>query len=149
ECILDRWPVAAGEMLMGEVVTERRLHSVSSAAQEAGMGIDAVERFLIEAGAVPDQDDRPPSRRVFEARPYAELLAEIPTLVGPTAMRKAMGATKGGLAALEEEGLLIPRTRVAKVKNPWRISDGLAFVSDLAVEATPVAEDDREWESLL
>lgn len=36
----------------------------------------------------------------------------------PRAMCEAMGATKTELAALEEEGLLIPRTRVAKVKNP-------------------------------
>jgi hypothetical protein len=64
-------------------------------------------------------------------------------------MREAMGATKTELAALEEEGLLIPRTRVAKVKNPWRIPDGLAFVAELADGATPVAEDDRAWETLL
>jgi len=148
DCILDHWPIAPGETQIGEVVVERRLHSVATAAQEAGVG-EVIEQFLIEAGAVPDQDNRPSSRQVFEARPYAELLAEIPTLVGPRAMREAMGATKTELAALEEEGLLIPRTRVAKVKNPWRISDGLAFVADLAAGATPVAADDRAWETLL
>jgi hypothetical protein len=149
DCILDHWPFAPGETLIGEVVPERRLHSVATAAQEAGVGVEVIEQFLIEAGAIPDEDDRPPSRRVFEARPYSELLAEIPTLVGPKEMREAMGATKTELAALEEEGLLTPRTRVAKVKNPWRISDGLALVADLAAGATPVAEDDREWETLI
>ena len=64
-------------------------------------------------------------------------------------MREAMGATKAELAALEEERLLIPRTRVAKVKNPWRISDGLSFVGKLAANATPVAENDLAWETLL
>lgn len=113
------------------------------------MGVEVIEQFLREAGAVPEGDDRPSSRKVFEARPHAELLAEIPTLVGPRAMRETMGATKAELAALEEERLLIPRTRVAKVKNPWRISDGLSFVGDLAANATPVAEDDHAWETLL
>jgi hypothetical protein len=149
DCILDHWPIAPGETLVGEVVPERRLHSVSTAAQEAGVGVEVIEHFLIEAGAISAQDDRPASRRIFEARPRAELLAEIPTLVGPKAMREAMGATKTELAALEEEGLLTPRTRVAKVKNPWRISDGLALIANLAVGATAVAEDDREWETLL
>ena len=67
----------------------------------------------------------------------------IPGLVGPRAMCTAMGATKTELAALEEEGLLIPRTRVAKVKNPWQFRDGLAFVGDLAANATPAAEQTR------
>lgn len=148
-CILDHWPIAPGETLIGEVVAERRLHSVATAAREAGVGVGVIEQFLIEAGALPDGDDRPSSHEVFEARPYAELLAEIPTLVGPEAMREAMGATKTELAALEEEGLLVPRTRVTKVKNPWRILDGLSFVADLAANATSVAEDDTGWETLL
>jgi hypothetical protein len=149
ECVLDHWPIAPGETLIGEVAAERRLHSVATAAEEAGVSVEVITQFLIEAGAVQEGDDRPSSRQVFEARPYAELLAEIPTLVGPRAMREAMGATKTELAALEEEGLLIPRTRVARIKNPWRISDGLALVADLAARATPVAEDDRAWEILL
>jgi hypothetical protein len=149
DCILDHWPVAPGETLIGEVVMERRLHSVATAAEEVGLGIEAVERFLIEAGAISEEDDRPPSRRLFAARPYAELLAEIPTLVGAGAMRAAIGATKSELAALEAEGLLIPRTRDPKIRNPWRIADGLAFVADLAAEAIPVAEDDGDWETLL
>ena len=149
DCILDHWPIAPGETLLGEVVAERRLHSIVTAAREAGVGVGVIEQFLIEAGAHPESDDRPSSHEVFEARPYAELLAEIPTLVGPEAMREAMGATKTELAALEEEGLLIPRTRVAKIKNPWRILDGISFVADLAANATSVAEDDHGWETLL
>jgi hypothetical protein len=80
--------------LIGGVVAERRLHSVATAAQEAGVGIEVIEPFLIEAGAVPDREDRPSSRRIFGARPYVGLLAEVPTLVGPQVMREAMGATK-------------------------------------------------------
>jgi hypothetical protein len=149
ECVLDHWPIAPGETLIGEVVAERRLHSVTTAAEEAGVSVEVIEQFLIEAGAVPEGDVRPSSRQVFEARPFADLLAEIPTLVGPRAMREAIGATKTELAALEEEGLLIPRTRVARIKNPWRISDGLELVADLLAGATPVAEDDGAWETLL
>jgi hypothetical protein len=110
--------MAPGETLIGEVVAERRLHSVATAAQEAGVGIEVIKPHLTEAGAVPEEDDRPPSRQVFEARPYAELLAEIPTLVSSGIMREAMGATKSELKALEEEGLLIPCIRVARVTEP-------------------------------
>ena len=149
ECILDHWPIAPGEVLLGEVVTERRLHSVVTAAKEIGVGAQVIEPFLIEAGAIPLRDDRPQSRRVFDAQTHAALLSEIPTLVGPAAMRKAMGATRSELAALKEEGLLVPRTRDAKVKNPWRIADGAALVSDLVTMAGPVAKNADDRETLL
>lgn len=86
---------------------------------------------------------------MFDARIYGDLLSEIPTLVGPLAMRKAMGATNRELKALKTENVLVPRTRVAKVKNPWRIPDGISFVAELSKKAVPVAKDANEWETLL
>jgi hypothetical protein len=149
ECILDHWPIAPGDTLLGEVVEERRLHSLVTAAKEIGIGVQVIEHFLLEVGALPEQDDRPWSRRVFDAQAHAELLAEIPTLVGPKVMRGTMGATLHELRALEDEDLLIPRTRIAKVKNPWRTSDGTAFVAELLTGAVPVVEADNSWENLL
>ena len=149
ECVLDHWPIAPWDVLLGEVVAERRLHSLVSASKEIGVGAQVIGHFLIEAGALPEQDVRPPSRRVFDARAHSGLLAEIPTLVGPIAMREAIGATRQELVALEEEGILVPRTRVAKVKNPWRIPDGVTFVAGLRAGAVPVAEDDAAWETPL
>ena len=149
DVVLDHWPFAAGKKLLGEVVEERRLHSLTTASQETGIGHGAIAHFLVEAGAIPLDDDRPPRRRLFDARKYAGLLSEIPTLVGPIAMREAIGATKKELEAFEKEGLLIPRTQVAKVKNPWRISDGVDFVAGLCERAKPVEDHDPDWETLL
>lgn len=56
-------------------------------------------------------------RQVFDAQKPVQLLPEIPTLVGPTVMQNAMGATKSELAALTKEGLRMPRTNVAEVKS--------------------------------
>lgn len=148
-CILDHWPIGSGEILLGEVVPERRLHSLVTASKEIGVGPGVIEQFLTEAGALSERDTRPKSRRLFDAKMHADLLAEIPTLVGPIAMRRAMGATRQELEALEAEGILIPRTRVAKVKSPWRLSDGTALVAALAIHAVPVAEEDETWETLL
>lgn len=149
DCILENWPIGPGETVLGRVVPERRLHSVTTAATETGIGTKVLEHFLVEAGAIAADDPRPQSRKLFDANAYAGLMAEIPTLVGPIAMRTAMGATRMELAALAEEGLLIPRTRVEKVKNPWRVSDGITFVAGLSAGARYVAEDDKEWETLL
>jgi hypothetical protein len=148
-CILDHWPIAAGETVLGEVVPERHLHSLVTASREIGVGVGVIEQFLIEAGALPEQDDRPPSRRLFDPRAHADLLAEIPTLVGAIALRKAMGATKHELEALEADGVLVPRTRLAKIKSPWRLSNGPTLVAELENRAVPVAAEDGTWETLL
>jgi hypothetical protein len=149
ECILDNWPLGPGDMVLGEAVQERRLHSLLTAEKEIGIGATVLEHFLSEAGAIRSDDPRPFGRRLFEARTYAELLAEIPTLVGPIAMRTAMGATRGELSALSEAGVLTPRTRVETVKKPWRISDGLALVAELSAHSIPVADEDQAWTNLL
>jgi hypothetical protein len=148
-CILHHWPIGAGEMLLWEVVPERRLHSLVTASKEIGIGAGVIEQFLAEAGALPERDDRPMSRRLFDARMHADLLKEIPTLVGPITMRKAMGATRQELAALEADGVLAPRTRMKKVKSPWRISDGTSLVAELEGCAASVPADDETWETLL
>lgn len=149
DCMLDHWPYAPGEVLLGEPVIVRRKHSISSAAVEIGVGQKLVRQFLIEAGAVEHDDPRPAARLVFDADQHKALLAEIPTLVGPIAMQDALGATKMELIALEEEGLLAPRTRIPSVKNVWRIADGEALLAKLRARAVTVAADDTSWETLL
>lgn len=149
ECILDHRPRAAGDVVLGQIVPERRLHSLPTAAEETGIGAELLEYFLIEAGAFKADDKRPQSRKLFDAKVYAEILKEIPTLVGPIAMRTAMGATQQEIAALADEGLLITRTRVKKVKKPWRISDGIALVAELSTGSILVDEEDIDWETLL
>ncbi|WP_334063341.1 TniQ family protein [Limimaricola cinnabarinus] len=149
ECILNHWPVAAGDVLMGKVVTERRLHSVVTAAREIGIGAQVVEHHLIDAGAIQTSDERPRSRKTFDAEAYADLLAEIPALVGSLTLRRAMGATKREFEGLVEEGVLAPRTRMPGVRHPWRLSDGLDLVDELRAKANLLSAIDDEWETLL
>ena len=148
ECILDVWPLAAGEDVLGEVVPERRLHSVLKASREAGVGAKVLSLFLTEAGAIAPDDLRPHSRMTFDAREHAALLAEVPTLVGSTEMRTAMGATQAELAALATDGILVPRTRNPRIRSPWRIADGLALVDELSRIALAVDPTDQSWERI-
>lgn len=149
ECVLDHWPYPSGDVILGEALPRRRKHSLRTAASETGVGAKVLEHFLIEAGAIAENDPRPESRKLFDAEDHANLLAEIPTLVGPIAMREAIGATKMELIALKEADVLRPRTRVEKVKNPWRISDGISLVNELSSGVIPVQADDSGWETLL
>ncbi len=106
------------------------------------------KKFLVEAGALPEHDDRPPSLRTFDADRYADLLAEIPMLVGPIEMQTAIGATKAQLRSLPEDGILIPRTYREKVNSPWLIADGIALIDELDAISLDISEDDQAWEDV-
>lgn len=148
ECILSHWPYASGDILLGEKVKERRLHSVATAAREVNLWPAGLDTMLTEAGVLAKADQRPYSRKVFDAIQHADLIAEIPSLVGPGEMQAAMGATKAALISLEEGGILIPRTRAPKIIARWRISDGVGLVEELSALAILMPENAHGWETL-
>ncbi len=148
DCIVETWPIAKGESVLGFIQPKRRLHSVNSAAQEANIGPAAMEKILIHVGAISAQDKRQNSRKTFNAAPYEDILAEIPKLVGPTEMRMAMGATRRQFSSLAEDGVLRPRFSIPTMKSPWRISDGLALVEELKRLAKPIDAPDDRWEQI-
>lgn len=148
ECILETWPIAAGDVVLGETVPERILHTPTTAAKETGLGTRLVEQFLVDAGAIPENDDRPFARRTFDAVKYSDLLAEIVTLVGPLEMQAAIGATKAQLRSLRDDGVLVPRIAKSKIKSPWRIADGLDLLSELDALAVSISEGKDGWEDI-
>lgn len=152
ECIVGVWPVAAGQVLLGVAQDRRELHSIYSAADETGISAFLLEQLLINAGAIASHDNRPISRKTFDAEIYAELLAdlaaEIPTLVGPIELRTAMGATRQQLTSLAKDGVLIPRIDIPTFKFPWRMKDGLALVNELNAQAVPAEASDQRWEAI-
>lgn len=146
--LLRIWPIAAGDMLLGKPVPERRLHSLITASKQTGMGPAVLNDFLTEAGAFGADDKRQNARKTFDAGRFQPLLEEIPTLIGPIEMRKAMGATRAELMSLEAEGILVPRTKVPTIKSPWRLSDGLDLVAELDNLAAPLDIEAKDWETL-
>lgn len=146
ESIIQVWPVAANEEILGFALPERKLHSLLSAAQEAKVGEKFLDQLLVEAGAYPADDTRPSSRKTFDATKYAKLIAEIPNLVGPIAMREAMGATHKQFVSLAKAKLLTPVTNISTVKSPWRIEDGIKLVNDLNSLVVKTVTDEESWE---
>lgn len=148
DCIVDTWPVAAGETVLGFSQPERLLHSILSASKETGIGQPLLEQILIHFGAIAADDDRPATRKTFDAVANAELLAEIPTLVGPKGMREAMGATRAQFASLRRDVVLVPRINIPGIISPWRASDGIALVAELQAMAVPIMQSDSHWEEI-
>ena len=145
---LEIWPLAPGDDLLGQAVTERRLHSLTTASKETGIGPAVLNDFLTEAGAFAPSDKRADARKTFDAKAWQHILDEIPTLVGPIALRRAIGATLAELKGLKADGILVPRTNIATIKSPWRIADGIALLEELEAYAEPVALGEPGWETI-
>ncbi|MEO9652522.1 MAG: hypothetical protein ABJE99_00555 [Roseobacter sp.] len=146
EQILAIWPVAAGEVILGYSLPERRLHSLQSAAKETGLGTFLLDQFLIEAGAYSSEDSRPAPRKTFDAIKYSPLLAEVPALVGPLKMSKVIGATLRQFRRLAEDGVFVPRKNSSNIKSPWRLEDGISFINELNDKTIEISMGDCEWE---
>ncbi|MGY6410818.1 MAG: TniQ family protein [Alkalilacustris sp.] len=148
DCILDTWPIAPGTEVLGEVLEERRLHSVSTATAEIGTQRN-LAAILEDRGVLQKDDPRPASRRVFDARRHAPLLAEIAALVGPQALCAALGASRSELKALIADGVLTPFIGAPCIKERWRLSDAQALLSVLQAAAVPVAAGAPGWQRLV
>lgn len=148
DCIVAIWPIAAGDVIVGFAHHERKLHSVSSATKEIGIGAKLLEQFLVHARIIAPDDDRPLSRKTFDPRPHADLLCEIPKLVDTTEMKKAIGATHMQLVSLARDKILIPRIDIPTIKSPWWVADGLALVAELQALADDVDPTDKSWEGI-
>ncbi|OLS46845.1 hypothetical protein BV379_00090 [Rhodovulum sulfidophilum] len=112
------WPLAAGDMVLGQEVQVRQVHSLLTASEETGITTALLDSLLTEAGVFRQDETRSPSGKIFDAEVHAGLLHEIATRVGPNAMCEAIGATLSEFRALVEEGVLELRSRLPKIKNP-------------------------------
>lgn len=147
DAVLDIWPVAAGEAVLGVTLTERRLHSVASAGVETGVDPKRLRPLLIEAGALAADDPRPHARATFDAKEFAQLLMDIPRLESSKEICVRFGMTSTELAALEQGGIIHPRTTVTGARQRWLPSDGEALLQELKrhSERDPGAEAGKGW----
>jgi hypothetical protein len=149
ECILSVWPVGAGETVLGEVQTERRLHSLYSAARDIGVSEELLEPFLIEAGALTAGDPRYSNRRVCSAKDHAALLAEIRALVSLHTLKSEIRISWTELARLVSEGLLTPRVQNEAVRLRWSLTQAKELLAGLMANARQISSSDPGWELLL
>ena len=145
EVILENWPIASGEDVLGESLSERRLYAINAAAQDAGIGPKLMGQLLVEAGALNETD----MGQTFPAEPFRDLIAEIPERVGNAEMCRAMGATRHEFEALATDGAISPRTKITTVKAPWLVSDGMALLEELDGLALRTEGLGSDWERLL
>lgn len=96
--------MAAGEVLLGEALPERRLHSVASLAAEAGLHPSTLRNVLIAKGIV----DREDPRQVFDAEVGRTLAASVRNLVHVISLPKVLNCSRPQATGLLDEQILLP-----------------------------------------
>ena len=129
EIILQVWPIAAGETLLGKTLQRRALHSVASAAAELDIGPELLRRLLISEGYFSANDDRPNTRLTIEAPTITRLHNKIAGLVGIGEMRRSMNVTVTQFKALIDGELIKPARLAVSQKQPWDPNDGERFLN--------------------
>ena len=148
EIILQVWPIAAGETLLGKTLQRRALHSVASAAAELDIGPELLRRLLISEGYFSANDDRPNTRLTIEAPTITRLHNKIAGLVGIGEMRRSMNVTVTQFKALIDGELIKPARLAVSQKQPWDPNDGERFLNALLEGARSPESCDDGWEHI-
>lgn len=142
------WPLGPGDELMGEPVHERRLHSVTTAAQETGVDPRRLRKLLVAAGLLTEDCDLPDSWAVFDAAEAAPILGDLTVLVPAKEFRDILGATRSQFDLLVADGVLVPALETSETKSVWDPRTGAEFLTGLLRGAVQLRQPQHSWEHI-
>lgn len=106
--IIETMPVGAGEVVLGQAVEKRRVHSVSSAAKEYGFHINTLRNNLSAAGVVTSDDAVMHAQAIFKVEENRVLLERLQRGVSTKTLRDRMNIDRVPLFILTSNEILRP-----------------------------------------
>ena len=148
--MVETWPLGVGDELLGELVTERRLHSVRTAARATGIDQRRLRKILAAEGIVPAAG-LPDAWEVFDAKQGKTVLGAAASLVTAKDFAEGIGASRSQFDLLVAGDALSPRlpsVEEAGTKAIWDPADGVRFLESVFVGATPLRQAQHGWEHI-
>lgn len=146
EHLLRSWPLGIGDDLLGEPVTERRLHSVITASREYGIDQRRLRKMLESAGLV--TSSRPDKWTVFNAEAAALLLRSMTRLLPAKAFFENLNMSRSQFNLIVEDGFLKPSLDTSDTKNIWDPRSGQQFLESILAGAEPLRQAQHGWEHI-
>lgn len=115
EHIFETVAVAAGEPVLGESLTERRLHCVASLAKESRLNPKTLTHVMMAKGLISANDPTRP----FDAAAGRNVAAAMTRLVHVNDLRKALGCSRPQASGLINERIL-PQIATGEAGTPGR-----------------------------
>lgn len=144
--IVKAWPYGPGDVLFGEPVERRHLHSVHSASNEAGMDARRLRKLLSNAGLVPPAEDGPSDvNTFFEAKAGKNLLEEISNGASALDFQKQLGLSRSHFDRLRKDDLFVPTFDKASAKPLWNVDEAKTYFDAVLGKATELENEGEDW----
>lgn len=144
--MLETWPLGVGDELLGEPVTERKVHSVLTAAQTTGVDQRRLRKMLAAVDVVRDAESGlSDAWEVFDAELAKPILDELTTLVDAKAFAALIGATRSQFDTLAKDDVIAAELSGADVKAIWNPSEGRKFLDSIRMGAVQLRHAKRSW----
>ncbi|WP_312531768.1 TniQ family protein [Paracoccus sp. (in: a-proteobacteria)] len=107
DAILDNFAIGHGEVILGEEVRERRVHSVNSFVTATGIKRFRLYRLMRKAGMIPETADEAAFNQwVFGAAEGEQLITRIQNSVPLNKVKEVLGCSKTQAEQLAQQGVI-------------------------------------------
>ncbi|MCR9110626.1 MAG: TniQ family protein [Rhodobacteraceae bacterium] len=144
--LMETWPLAVGDDLLGEPVTQRKLHSVQSAAEETGVDRRRLRKLLEAAGMI--DADLPDAWAVFDAGEGTDILKSLVTYLSAKEFAAANHICRSQFDLLVEDGILRPAISDVSTKHVWNPLDGRELITELLTGSISIQQAQHGWETI-
>lgn len=146
EHLLETWPLGVGDELMGEPITERRRHSLHSAARETGVDPRRLRTMLVSAGLL--KDGKSDAWATFDAQAAADIVTHLTELLPAKNFCDAFCMSRSQFNLIVADDVLAPAITSTETKNIWSPRDGQAFLDGLLNGAEQLRQAQHGWEHI-
>lgn len=137
DAILDNFAVGSGEVVLGEEVARRRMHSVNSLVNATGINRFRLYRLMRKAGMIPETADKAAFNQwVFPAEEGEKLIDRIENSVPLNQIQHVLGCSKTQAEQLAHQGLVssvvpISQGSVGLTQGHFNRDDLASFMSEV------------------
>ena len=137
--VIETYPVGPGDVILGEPVTRRDLHSVYTASVEYEIHPKRLRKILRACGIIgATSDGRPDNRVLFGARAASDLLSRSKTSVCADAAKRHLNTIRMQVVLLTQAGFISPL--VVLHQKGRSLNYALADLDDFLTKLTAAAE---------
>ena len=147
--IFQTWPIAPGQAVLGEILPERRLHSVVSASRETGVPRDRLRTMLAAYGYVTKRGQGTfAAAELFDANKAQGFLARAAKAVMLKDILTLLNMSKSQFDSLRAAGFLKPSFEGEGLAPLWDPDEAQAFLSGFLNDAVQLSEGNPKWEQV-
>ncbi|MFU8863978.1 MAG: TniQ family protein [Rhodobacterales bacterium] len=144
EAIIENFAVGSGEMVLGEFVNRRKVHSVNSLTSKTGLNRFRLYRIIRKAGMIPDDTDRATlNQLVFPAEKAELLIARIQNAIPQNQIQRVLGCSKTHAEQLVKGGLIssvvsMAEGQVGLTRGDFNVDDLSGFLKTVCVDVRDI-----------